>query len=145
VLGESCSGAGVQIHVDMDPDLSLVLGDPLRLRQIFLNLLSNAIRFTPRGGQVTVSRADVDGRAVISVSDTGVGMTPEQVRTARAPFRQVESVLSRSREGTGLGLPLVEKLVRLHNGTISFQSQIGAGTTITISLPLHEARLHSAA
>ncbi|HYD98536.1 MAG TPA: ATP-binding protein, partial [Alphaproteobacteria bacterium] len=117
-------------------DLPLLRGDPRRLRQALLNLLSNAAKFTPPGGRVAVE-GDVapDGSLRLVVSDTGIGMTADEVAIALMPFAQIDGGLSRRFDGTGLGLPLAKGFVESHGGTLAVESAPGAGTTITILLP----------
>jgi len=116
--------------------LPQVMADEPKLRQILINLLSNAVKFTPEGGSVTVEATrDVGGRVVITVTDTGIGMAPEDVPVAMEPFRQLHGGLSRSFEGTGLGLPLSLKLAQLHGGTLEVESAPGEGTSVRLVLP----------
>jgi signal transduction histidine kinase/HAMP domain-containing protein len=118
------------------PDAPLVIsGDDQKLRQMLLNLLSNAIKFTNAGGTVEVRLAAADGRPVLSVSDTGIGMKPEDIPTALAPFGQIDSRLARKYEGTGLGLPLTKAFAELHGAEFAVRSELGVGTTITIVFP----------
>ncbi|MCC6470756.1 MAG: PAS domain-containing sensor histidine kinase [Alphaproteobacteria bacterium] len=126
---------GVALEIAAGPTL-IVRADEQRLRQIVLNLLSNAIKFTPAGGTVTLSVGiSDDGRASIAVADTGIGMDADEVELALQPFRQVESHLDRTREGTGLGLPITKSLVELHGGELNIESAKGKGTTVTVLLP----------
>jgi signal transduction histidine kinase len=107
---------------------------------MLLNLLANAVKFTPKGGRV---RVDVDldsGAPVLSVTDTGIGMSAEQIPRALAPFVQIDSRLSRKYEGTGLGLPLVKRFAELHGGGLAIESGPEAGTTVTISFPPERLR-----
>jgi signal transduction histidine kinase len=113
----------------------LVRADDRRLRQILINLLSNAVKFTPEGGRVHVSTSVTSQGVIIAVSDTGIGMTPDHISKALEPFRQIDSKLSRKYEGTGLGLPLAKHLVELHHGTLSIESKVNVGTTVTVVLP----------
>lgn len=117
--------------------------DPMKLRQVLLNLINNAVKYTPAGGAITVSvERDPtwpDDYMVLRVTDTGCGMTQTEVALALEPFRQVNSHLTRTGEGTGLGLPVAKSLVELHGGTLSIDSEPGKGTTIGIRLP---TRLH---
>ncbi len=110
--------------------------DPLRMRQILFNLLSNAIKFTPAGGRVEVTTArGPDGSLRIAIIDTGIGMNTEETKTALEPYGQVRNDFTRTREGTGLGLPLVNALVDMHGGRLEIESEAGEGTTVTIVLP----------
>ena len=110
--------------------------DPRRITQILLNLLSNAVKFTARGGTVGVGIGlNDDGSVRIRVSDTGIGMTPEDLAEIVLPFRQVENTFSTSHEGTGLGVPIAIELARLHGGVLRYESEPGRGTTATLVLP----------
>ena len=107
-----------------------------KLKQILVNLLANAIKFTPKGGKVTLKAwCREDSGHVFQVIDTGIGMRLEDIPTALAPFQQVDSALNRKFEGTGLGLPLTKALVELHGGSLDLQSQVGVGTTVTVRFP----------
>jgi signal transduction histidine kinase len=138
---------GLHLEIDLpDPQLSVV-GDMTRLRQILLNLVSNAIKFTPEGGSIKIRAeltSDFGGEAkqsaaVISVADTGIGIKEEDFSKVFALFEQVESPLTRAQEGTGLGLSLTKHLVELHGGRIWFESTYGEGTTFFVALPIeHE-------
>jgi two-component system cell cycle sensor histidine kinase PleC len=113
-----------------------VTADPLRLRQVLLNLLSNAVKFTPRGGSVTVAvEADATSNVVFAVSDTGPGMHPDEVKIALMPFRQIDGSLARRHEGTGLGLPLADRLVQIMHGKLEIESTPPHGTTVRVRLP----------
>jgi signal transduction histidine kinase len=107
--------------------------------------LSNAIKFTPRDGEITIaSRIDAHWLAV-SVSDTGIGMLPQDIATAIEPFGQVDSKLERRYDGTGLGLPLVKALVELHGGELHIASELNRGTCVTIRLAEYLTRPHTTA
>ena len=115
--------------------------DERLIRQIVLNLLTNAIKFTNEGGKVTLSVVAEPGQAiVIQVQDTGIGIAQEDIVRVIRPFEQVETVLSRSHGGTGLGLPLTSKLTELHGGTFDIQSEVGKGTTVIVRLPAERLR-----
>jgi len=115
--------------------------DERLIRQIVLNLLTNAIKFTNEGGKVTLSVVAEPGHAiVIQVQDTGIGIAQEDIVRVIRPFEQVETVLSRSHGGTGLGLPLTSKLTELHGGTFDIQSEVGKGTTVIVRLPAERLR-----
>jgi len=105
-------------------------------KQILTNLLTNAIKFTPEGGAVSLSASLTQaGELMMVVQDSGIGMSPDEIPIALAPFGQIESALSRKNQGTGLGLPLTRALVELHGGRLDLQSQVGHGTTITLTFP----------
>jgi two-component system cell cycle sensor histidine kinase PleC len=118
-------------------DPSIVLkGDERKLRQVLLNLISNAVKFTPQGGRVEVATyAKACGARVIAVTDTGVGISAEDIERVFEPFVQADGNLDRANSGTGLGLPLSRKLVELHGGTLHLESAPGQGTTALVTLP----------
>ena len=105
------------------------------MRQILLNLLSNAVKFTLDGGEVRVSSFLKNGGLVITVSDTGIGIAAGDIPKVMTSFGQVDSKVSRKYEGSGLGLPLAKHLVELHGGTLTLESQVDVGTTVSIILP----------
>lgn len=128
--------AGLRLSTEIGDDLPRLNADERALKQIFVNLLSNAVKFTPNQGQITIrATTEADGGLMLAVSDTGIGMAPEDVPTALAPFGQVDNSLSRRHNGTGLGLPLVKSLIELHDGTLSIDSEPGAGTTVSVHFP----------
>ncbi|MDE2385542.1 MAG: sensor histidine kinase [Alphaproteobacteria bacterium] len=127
----------ITIEQHIDPKVPLLLADPLRLKQILINLLGNAVKFTPEWGRILIEANLRDARfAAISVTDTGVGMTPEEVAVAMRPFGQVESGFNKRHEGTGLGLPIAQALAKLHGGDLKVNSSKGAGTKVTVLIPL---------
>ncbi len=127
---------GIDLVVNAPQDLPEITGDPRAFRQIVLNLVSNAIKFTERGGRVTVS-SRVDGsQLVLGVTDTGVGIGADDLKHIGAPFFQAGTTYQRRHEGTGLGLSIVKSLVALHGGRLTVQSKLDEGTTVTVLLPL---------
>jgi len=131
---------GLSLVEKISPDLPPVLGDSVKLRQVFTNLISNALKFTRSGGSVTITAAPTaQGAAAVVVTDTGVGMADEDVAVALTPFGQVDATHARWREGTGLGLPIAKALVQLHGGELSIRSQKHVGTEVTVLLPAHRA------
>jgi len=127
---------GVAVESKVAAGLAPLWADETRLKQILVNLLDNAIKFTPKGGRVTVEAGPgADGGIVFTVADTGVGMAPDDIPRALAAFGQVDNSLSRQHQGVGLGLPLVKKLTELHGGRFDIRSRPGHGTTITIAFP----------
>ena len=143
IVAAMAEATGVALSLDVPPSLPLICCDALRFRQILLNLMSNAVKFTPAGGSATVAAAIEDGFAVITVADTGVGMREEDIAVALEPFGQVASgvghTLTRRFAGTGLGLPLAKTLVELHGGTLAIESAPRRGTKVRIRLPLERA------
>ncbi len=113
-----------------------VRADPTRLKQVLINILNNAVKFTPAGGRVGIGvEFGPERSVVIAVSDTGIGMSAEEIPLALEPFVQIDSELTRSQDGTGLGLPLARKLIELHGGALRIESAPGEGTTVFLSLP----------
>jgi signal transduction histidine kinase len=136
--------AGIDYSVEIADDLPLLYADPGKLRRVLVNLLSNAVKFTPSGGKVRLKvRYERPGGLAIRIEDTGIGIAPDEIQAALAPFGQVDSRLARKYQGVGLGLPLTKRLVELHGGTLEIANEPGEGTIVTARLP--EARLHPAA
>jgi cell cycle sensor histidine kinase DivJ len=127
---------GIDLVTVAPENLPQIVGDAKAFKQIVLNLVSNAIKFTERGGTVTVT-ADADrNRLTMRVTDTGVGISPEDIKRIGDPFFQAGKTYQRRHEGTGLGLSIVKSLVALHGGEMSLQSKVDEGTAVTITLPL---------
>ncbi|HTH95849.1 MAG TPA: GAF domain-containing sensor histidine kinase [Stellaceae bacterium] len=127
---------GIDFMVSLPPDLPMIDVDCLRLRQALLNVLANAIKFTPRDGRVTVSASAKPGQeVVIQVVDTGIGIPKASLPRVFEPFSHFDAQLHRGYEGTGLGLPLARTIVRSHGGDITIESEAGRGTTVSIRLP----------
>ncbi|WP_296718051.1 ATP-binding protein [Tistrella sp.] len=127
---------GITLETELPPGLPPVLVDERRMKQVLLNLLSNAVKFTEPGGRVTLAAVPGrDGGMDITVTDTGIGIAPEDLPKVLTPFGQIESALSRRFEGTGLGLPLSKAIVELHGGRLLLDSRPGQGTTVTVHLP----------
>jgi signal transduction histidine kinase len=112
------------------------MGDERKVKQVLLNLLSNAVKFTPEGGRITVKAGRTDGAVEIAVSDTGIGIAPEDQAAIFEEFRQVGTDDARKLEGTGLGLTLAKKFVELHEGRMWVESELGRGSTFTFTLPV---------
>ena len=135
-FGQNATDLGVSIEGRFDPAAPAVRGDPGKLRRVFNNLISNAVKFTPPGGSVQVSAVALpDGGARVSIRDTGVGMTREEIAVALTPFAQVDAGHSRWREGAGLGLPIAKALVQLHGGKLEILSAKSLGTEVAVTLP----------
>jgi cell cycle sensor histidine kinase DivJ len=127
---------GIDLVTRVLEDLPVMTGDPRAFKQIVLNLVSNAIKFTERGGAVTVSAGVEGSRLLLRVTDTGVGIAADDLKRIGDPFFQAGKTYQRRHEGTGLGLSIVKSLVGMHAGDMSVQSKIDEGTTVTVALPL---------
>jgi len=132
--------AGVKLAADVPPALPAMRADGVKVKQMLLNLISNAIKFTPAGGVVTVSARvdtadDEAGGVLLSVADTGVGMRPEDIPAALEPFRRVDSGRTLRSLGTGLGLPITKAQIELHGGSLAIETAPGKGTRVTLRFP----------
>jgi len=137
LVRERVKESGLRLVTRVKDDLPKFRADERAVKQILINLLSNAVKFTPAGGTVTVAaKVGRDGNLMLSVSDTGIGMAARDIPKVLTPFAQLESPLTRTQPGSGLGLPLVRSLVELHGGSLSLDSQPGVGTKVTIVFPL---------
>ncbi|HEV8095909.1 MAG TPA: ATP-binding protein [Burkholderiales bacterium] len=140
LVRERAQRHGIALGLKVDGALGTFRADERKFKQIMLNLLSNAVKFTPEGGKVSVA-AKLNGSAVeISVSDTGVGIAPEDQAIVFEEFRQVGRDYTRKAEGTGLGLALTRRFVELHGGAISLASMLGKGSTFTFTLPIRHGQ-----
>jgi signal transduction histidine kinase len=128
--------AEIRLDIPAEQAGLLIWADERKLKQILLNLLSNAVKFTPPGGRVSVAVGQDDEWVWLKVEDTGIGIAPDQIERAMAPFQQVDSDLNRRYEGTGLGLTITTSLVALHGGKFGLESTLGKGTTATVGLPM---------
>ena len=127
---------GIRLHTHISPTVGDYHGDERRFKQIVINLLTNAVKFTPMGGAVTLTAKRVNGAYRISVKDTGIGIAAEDQERIFEEFTQVGTDYARNAEGSGLGLALTRKLVHLHGGRISVRSEPGRGSKFTFTLPL---------
>ncbi len=136
MIDERARQAGVIINRDIPGDLAPLLGDSLRVKQILLNLIGNAVKFTPPEGRVTVTAGlGNNGGLFVAVKDTGVGIDKKDLPHVTEPFSQGSRPMTRGREGTGLGLALAKTLVELHDGQLIIESELGRGTEVTILFP----------
>jgi two-component system cell cycle sensor histidine kinase PleC len=136
LVRERAESRGLRFACDVDPALPALVADELRVRQILINLLSNAIKFTPRGGEVTLTAAvNGDDCFEFSVSDTGIGIAPENLKKVLLPFRRGDAWLRRRYEGAGLGLPISRQLAEMHGGELTLDSRVGGGTRVTVRFP----------
>jgi len=139
LVGERARALDVEIDIDMPPNLPRLRADSLKLKQVLLNLITNAIKFSEAGERVLLSALFDENGFHISVADQGIGMDEHEVETAITRFGQVASPWSRRHPGTGLGLPLAIGLVELHGGKLHIQSEKNVGTTVTFTLPRERA------
>jgi two-component system, NtrC family, sensor kinase len=137
LVRERASRHGIKLDRIIDDHLGDFIGDERKVKQVLVNLLSNAVKFTPEGGKIQVRAGLDDGSLKISVSDTGVGIAPEDHEAIFEEFRQVGSNYAQKREGTGLGLSLTRKFVEMHGGTIWVESEVGKGSTFSFTLPIN--------
>jgi cell cycle sensor histidine kinase DivJ len=148
-VSHAAERAGVAVKLRIAPEAARIFADQRAIKQILINLISNGVKFTPRGGSVTVAAELENGGVAIAVQDTGTGIAQGDLEKLGRPFEQVESAQTRAKEGTGLGLALVKSLSALHGGEALLESALGQGTSVTVRLPYaavnqEGARLNSA-
>jgi two-component system cell cycle sensor histidine kinase PleC len=141
LIRNRAEAGGLTLLVDITPDAPKVEADYRAIKQVLLNLLSNALKFTPRGGRVTIAvdqlpPGDMPARLKIAVTDTGIGIAESDLARLTKPFEQIESQHSKTQQGTGLGLALTKSLVELHGGVLEIRSKSGVGTTVSFTLPV---------
>ncbi len=136
LIRERAGRRGIVLQFAVDERVGSTQGDERKIKQVLLNLLSNAIKFTPDGGRIEVGAIPVDCSVEVSVTDTGVGIAPEDQEAIFEEFRQVGTA-DKKVEGTGLGLALSRKFIELHGGRIWVTSQVGLGSTFTFTIPVH--------
>ena len=135
LVAPRAESSGVGLSNGVDPHFPPVMADAQRLKQVLVNLLGNAVKFSPPGAQVAVAARETAAGVVIEVRDQGIGMKPKDVERALEPFTQLDDGLDRGHEGTGLGLAIVKSFVELHGGRLRIDSASGQGTTVTVVLP----------
>jgi signal transduction histidine kinase len=138
---ERATKHGITLDVAVDDRLCEYVGDERKIKQILLNLLSNAVKFTPEGGRIGINARQTGDSVEISVSDTGVGIAPDDQARIFEEFRQVGADYAHKKEGTGLGLTLAKKFVELHGGRIWVESDVGKGSKFTFTLPTSPVHL----
>ncbi|WP_420431640.1 PAS domain-containing sensor histidine kinase [Hyphobacterium sp.] len=127
----------IRLVSELDDSLADLNADPRALKQVILNLLSNAVKFTPEEGRVSIRSFAIDGKLALQVADTGIGIPKEDLPRLGRPFEQIESQHSKSHQGTGLGLALSKSLIEMHGGEMSIESELGKGTTVTLTIPFN--------
>ncbi|MBI3373190.1 MAG: HAMP domain-containing protein [Betaproteobacteria bacterium] len=139
LVRERAARHSIALSLEIETGLDMVRGDERKLKQVMLNLLSNAVKFTPDAGAIRVIARSAEGAIEVSVSDSGVGISPQDQALVFEEFRQVGGDSARKAEGTGLGLALAKKFVELHGGTMRLESALGRGSTFTFTLPRRES------
>ncbi len=135
VMEGTAERAGIRLQTEIPDVLPLVMADKQATKQTLVNLISNAIKFSPEDGRVTIRAEIIDNMAAVHVDDWGIGMEPEDISRALAPFVQVEREHNQYHQGTGLGLPLCKHFTELQGGVLTLKSERGKGTTATFTLP----------
>ncbi len=144
MLAQQAIAKKLDLRTDVATEIGEIYADKRAVKQILINLVSNAIKFTPEGGTVSIGAKRVGSRVHFWVSDTGIGMGADDLARVGEPFVQIRNDLTRYCEGAGLGLSLVKGLVALHSGTMSIESEPGLGTRVTISLPVSRPKQEAA-
>ncbi|MBC7325704.1 MAG: PAS domain-containing sensor histidine kinase, partial [Moorella sp. (in: Bacteria)] len=129
----------LELAVDVLPGLPAVHGDPDMLTQVLINLVDNAIKYTPAGGRVTIRAGVADGEVQVSVEDTGIGIPPESLPRIFERFYRVDKARSRELGGIGVGLAIVKHIIRAHGGKTAVESAVGKGSTFSFTLPVEES------
>jgi len=126
---------GVILKASVAPECQSIFADKRAVKQMLLNLVTNGVKFTPRGGEVTISAARVGAGVEIAVRDTGIGISRDDLTRLGRPFEQVDAAHTKKQEGTGLGLALVKAFAAMHGGEVTIESNLGEGTVVRITLP----------
>jgi len=140
LMRDRAQRAGVELVLEIGDEVGTIAADERKLKQILINLLTNAVKYTKDGGSVTLRAQRLDDAMQIAVADTGIGIAPKDRDAIFEEFRQVGDEWARSREGTGLGLALTKRLVELHGGRIWVESELGRGSTFTFIVPVNAQR-----
>jgi signal transduction histidine kinase len=144
LIRERASNHGVMLECAIDAAIADIHADERKFKQVMLNLLSNAVKFTPDGGKITVAARPVNDTVEVSVTDTGIGIAPEDCEAVFEEFRQVGSNADAKAQGTGLGLALTKKFIELHGGRIWLTSALGQGSTFSFTLPIGQPAVQAA-
>jgi len=142
-VAEYAKEKGLYVEFDTEVEEIIMAIDVEKIDRIFFNLFSNAVKFTAKGGSIFVNIATKDGRAIISVKDTGIGIPPDKIKQIFDRFTQVENTLIKTHEGSGIGLAIVKSLVEMHHGNIHVISSVGAGSEFIVELPIETIDQHT--
>jgi signal transduction histidine kinase len=132
---------GLRLIGQVDPQINMIRVDERRLKQLLYNLLANALKFTPEGGEIRITAERRGGSIVLMVSDTGIGIDLDHQQRIFDSFYQVDSTLSKASQGTGLGLAVVRQIAELHGGTVTVESQPGHGSTFIVTIPQQQTEV----
>jgi signal transduction histidine kinase len=135
MVEQNIATKNLSVSLNVENGLELFTADSVRVKQIFLNLLTNAVKFTPENGSIDISAGGDEETFTLSVADTGIGIEPESLSRVMKPFEQVDDIMTRHHDGSGLGLALVNLLTGLHGGSVSIDSALGEGTTVSLYFP----------
>jgi signal transduction histidine kinase len=138
MVRERANQHGIELHVEADPDIQVVEADERKVKQVIFNLLANAVKFTPDGGDVYITACRSYSWIEVAVRDTGVGIAPEDQARVFEAFQQGDRSVAQPQEGTGLGLTLSRQFVELHGGRLWVESELGKGSTFRFTLPVRQ-------
>ena len=141
MVRERAEAGAIALKLSLEADLPPLWVDARRIKQALVNLLANAVKFTPKGGKIEIAAArSAEGGIRITIADSGIGIAPDKLAQVMTPFVQADTGMTRRYEGSGLGLPLARQLVELHGGTLTLDSTLGEGTVVTVTLPPERVR-----
>ena len=135
-IGPLARNEEIQLELDLEPSFAPVKADRDRIAEVILNLVHNALRFTPKGGVVRISTRNFEGEVEVAVADTGPGLPPEELPRVWERFYKSDQARTHGSGGTGLGLAIVKQIVEAHDGKVAVQSEVGKGATFSFSLPI---------
>jgi two-component system cell cycle sensor histidine kinase PleC len=138
IISHAAEEKSLHVVTEVEPGLAFV-GDRRAMKQVILNLFSNAVKFTPEGGRVSLAAKTAEREVVVTISDTGIGIPQDRIATLGRPFVQVENQFTKSHKGSGLGLAIARSLIELQGGQMDIASEPGQGTTVTLRLPIERS------
>jgi two-component system, cell cycle sensor histidine kinase PleC len=145
IVGPRAAEEKIEIAVDVVPRDLMLEADRRALKQVLINIASNAVKFTPVGGKVSIGASAENGVARFVIADNGVGIPKQDIDKLGRPFEQLENQFTKTKGGSGLGLAISMSLIELHGGSIAIDSEVGKGTTVIVSLPLAHEPAHARA